>query len=147
MPAAQSRASATWVGDLIKGSGTVAPGSGAFAELPVTWASRTARSAGKTSPEELIAAAQASCYAMAFANTLAQRGTPPTRLAVSAVCSFEVGSAGAKITTMDIDVAGQVPGLDQATFARVADEAERGCPVANALRGNVQIKVSAKLEG
>jgi len=147
MPGAQSRAEAVWEGDLIHGHGTVAPASGAFPTLPITWAARTQRSAGKTSPEELIAAAQAGCYAMAFSNTLAKQGTPPTRLDVAAVCTFEVGEGGARISTMELDVRGVVPGMDQETFARTAQEAEKGCPVANALRGNVAIRVGAKLEG
>ena len=144
--AAESRAQAIWEGDLLKGSGRVKPGSGSFPEQELTWASRTQRSAGKTSPEELIAAAHAGCYAMAFSNTLAQRGTPPTRLEVSAVCTFEVGAGGAKITTMDLTVRGRVPGMDQATFAEVAREGEKGCPVSNALRGNVEIRVNAELQ-
>lgn len=143
MPGVQSRAEANWEGDLIHGKGTVTPASSAFPTLPITWAARTARAAGKTSPEELIAAAQAGCYAMAFSHTLAQRGTPPTRLNVAAVCTFEPGVG---ITTMEIDVKGQVPGMDQATFRQVAEEAEKGCPVANALRNNVQIKLNAQLE-
>jgi osmotically inducible protein OsmC len=147
MPGIQSKAETVWEGDLIHGHGSVVPASGAFGTLPVTWASRTQRAAGKTSPEELIAAAQASCYAMAFSNTLAKQGSPPTRLDVAATCTFEVGEGGAKISTMEIDVKGVVPGMGQDAFARVAAEAEKGCPVSNALRGNVQIKVNAKLEG
>lgn len=143
--AAESRAQAVWEGDLVHGGGRVRPGSGSFPEQGLTWASRTQRSAGKTSPEELIAAAHAGCYAMAFSNTLATRGTPPARLEVSAVCTFEVGAGGARISTMDLTVRGKVPGMDRATFAQVAQEAEKGCPVSNALRGNVEIRVNAEL--
>jgi len=125
----------------------VSVGSGALGALPVTWASRTERSDGKTSPEELMAAAHAACYAMAFSHTLAQAGTPAERLAVSATCTFEQVEGGFKISTMDLNVRGKVPGLDEAGFEQVARQAEQGCPVSNALRNNVQIRVNAHLEG
>ena len=95
MVKAERRAEAMWEGNLIRGSGkVVSVGSGAIGELPITWASRTERSDGKTSPEELIAAAHAACYAMAFSNTLAQAGTPAERLLVNAVCTFEQVEGG-----------------------------------------------------
>jgi osmotically inducible protein OsmC len=147
MAKAERRANVVWEGNLVKGHGKiVSVGSGALGELPITWASRTERSDGRTSPEELLAAAHAACYAMAFSNTLAQAGTPPERLAVSATCAFEQVGGGFKVTTMDLDVRGKVPGLDQAGFEKVAQEAEQGCPVSNALRNNVQIRVQAHLE-
>ncbi len=142
--AATSRAETTWEGDLAHGRGTVTPASGAFPTQEVTWASRTTRAQGKTSPEELIAAAQASCYAMAFSHTLAGRGTPPTRLDVSAEATFEPGKG---ITGMNITVRGRVPGMDQATFQQVAQDAEKGCPVSSAIRNNVPISLKATLEG
>lgn len=145
MPSTQSRAQATWEGDLGHGKGTVAPASGAFGELPITWAARAERSHGVTSPEELIASAHAGCFAMAFSNMLATAGTPPTKLTVSAACTFETGVGGAKITTMALEVSGQVPGLDQAKFQRIADEAKLGCPVSQALKGNVEITLKATL--
>ncbi len=145
---AERRADVVWEGDLLHGSGMiVSVGSGALGALPVTWASRTERSDGKTSPEELMAAAHAACYAMAFSHTLAQAGTPAERLAVSATCTFEQVEGGFKISTMDLDVRGKVPGLDEAGFEQVARQAEQGCPVSNALRNNVQIRVNAHLEG
>lgn len=144
---AERRAEVVWEGNLIQGSGkVVSVGSGALRELPITWASRTERSDGKTSPEELIAAAHAACYAMAFSHTLAQAGTPAERLMVSAVCTFEQVETGFKITTMDLDVRGKVPGLDEAGFEKAAQQAEQGCPVSNALRNNVQIHVNAHLD-
>src|SRR5438128_10373004 len=115
MPRAERRAEVVWEGDLLQGHGkVVSVGSGALGELPITWASRTERSDGRTSPEELLAAAHAACYAMAFSNTLAQAGTPPERLAVSATCAFEQVGGGFKVTTMDLEVRGKVPGPDQA---------------------------------
>jgi osmotically inducible protein OsmC len=144
---AERRANVVWEGDLLHGSGTiVSVGSGALGALPVTWASRTERSDGKTSPEELMATAHAACYAMAFSHTLAQAGTPAERLSVSATCTFEQVEGGFKISTMDLDARGKVPGLDEAGFEKAAQQAEQGCPVSNALRNNVQIRVNAHLE-
>src|ERR687887_2510822 len=114
MAAAESTAQAVWEGDLAHGGGQVSPGSGAFGEQEVTWASRTRRAAGKTSPEELIAAAHAACYAMAFSNTLSEAGHAPERLEVSAKATFDPDAGG--ITTMDLDVRGRVPGMDEAEF-------------------------------
>ena len=142
---AESHATAIWEGDLASGSGRVAPGSGAFGELQVTWAARTERPAPKTSPEELLAAAHAACYAMALSHVLAGNGTPPDRLEVGTVCRFEPAGEGFAVTSLDASVRGVVPGLDQAAFARLAEQGEEGCPVSNALRGNVAISLSATL--
>ncbi|GAC1331725.1 MAG: OsmC family protein [Chloroflexota bacterium] len=142
----ERRANASWEGDLPKGTGIITSvTSGVLENLPVTWASRVERSNGKTSPEELIAAAQASCYAMALANTLAGDGTVAEHLDVTAVCGADTSSGALKITTMDITVKGQVPGLDQAAFEAVAQRAEQGCPVAGALRNNLSITIHAEL--
>ena len=138
---ADSKAHAHWQGSLFEGSGTVGVDSGAFADLPVSWAARTERPADKTSPEELIAAAHAACYAMAFSNALAEAGSTAESLDVSAVCTFRPPT----ITTIALTVEGVVPGLDQAGFARLAVEADKGCPVSNALRGNLEISVTATL--
>lgn len=147
MARAERRAEVVWEGNLVQGHGkVVSVGSGALGELPITWASRTERSDGKTSPEELLAAAHAACYAMAFSHTLALAGTPAERLTVNATCAFEQVGAGFKVTTMDLNVRGKVPGLDQASFEKVAQQAEQSCPVSNALRNNVQISVKAYLE-
>lgn len=146
MPAAHSRANVVWEGDLPKGKGNLSVESGVLADQEVTWAARTQRVKGTTSPEELLAAAHASCYAMAFSNTLAKAGSPPSRLVVDATATFEVTEAGAKITTMELDVHGVVPGLDQARFEELARQGEQGCPVSNALRNNVRITVKAHLD-
>ena len=145
MPSAESRANVTWEGNLTKGQGTVSAESGIITEQSISWASRTSRSRGKTSPEELIAAAHAGCYAMALSNTLDGAGHPPTKLDITAVCTFETGEGGAKISTMQLTVKGVVPGIDQARFEELAIQGEKGCPVSNALRGNVQISVKAEL--
>ena len=145
MATAERRANVVWNGNLFEGSGTFdLVSSGAVHDLPVTWASRTERPDGKTSPEELIAAAHASCYAMALSNTLAQQGNEPEQLDISAVCTFDADQL--KITTMVLDVHGRVPGLDADGFQSAAEQAEQVCPVSNALRGNVDIRVNASLD-
>jgi osmotically inducible protein OsmC len=140
--AAERRAGVVWQGNLTQGSGKINVGSGAFKDLPITWAARIERPDGKTSPEELIAAAHAGCYAMALSNTLNQNGTPPEQLTINAICTLDQG----KITTMNLDVRGSVPGLDAAGFEQAAHKAEQSCPVSNALRNNVQIRLNAHLE-
>jgi lipoyl-dependent peroxiredoxin len=147
MAKAERRAEVEWQGNLIQGSGrVVSVGSGALGNLPLTWAARTESSDGKTSPEELLAAAHAGCYAMAFSHSLALAGTPSERLTVNATCTFEPVGGGFKVSTMVLDVRGKVPGLDQAGFEKAAQQAEQGCPVSNALRNNVAISVNAHLE-
>jgi osmotically inducible protein OsmC len=142
----QSRATAQWSGDLFSGSGTTTlAGSGAAGPLPVSWASRTEESAGRTSPEELIAAAHAAYYNMALSNGLAQAGHPAEQLDTEAVAAFERTDAGWRLTTMALLVRGNVPGMDAATFAEQAAAAKDGCPVSNALKGNVEITVDAAL--
>ena len=144
---AERRADVTWEGDLLNGSGTInRVTSGALGQLPVSWPARTEQPGGKTSPEELLAASHAACYAMAFAHTLAQGGTPAERLEVSANVGFDpkVGG-GFEVSFSHLAVSGRVPGIDQATFEEAARQAEQGCPISNALRGNVQITVEATL--
>lgn len=146
MAIAERRADVTWDGDLAHGQGRLTVGSSAVAALPITWAARTERADGKTSPEELIAAAQAGCYAMALSHALAQSGHPPTRLDVTATCAFDQADGGFKISTIDVTVRGRVPGLDQAGFETAAQQAEQGCPVSNALRHNVEMHLHATLD-
>lgn len=148
MATAERTAEVTWEGALARGDGSLALASGATDTLPITWASRTERSDGKTSPEELIAAAHAGCYAMAFSFVLGEADTPPERLHVTATVALDAKDGGGfEITSSRLSVTGSVPGLDQAGFERAAAEAEQGCPVSNALRGNVEITVEAALEG
>ncbi len=139
------QATVTWEGTLREGNGTIDTGSGVLKGAPVTWASRVETPGGKTSPEELLAAAEAECYAMVLTNMLSQGGHVPDRLQVTATCTVEKQGEGLKITTMRLDVHGDVSGVDQQTFSRLANEAEQACPVSNALRGNVQISVSAQV--
>ncbi len=139
---ADRSASAEWQGDLFEGRGTVsADSSGLFSDAGVTWASRTESPDGKTSPEELIAAAHAACFCMALSNELSSRDHVPERLQADATCTFADG----KVTTMVIDVTATVPGADQAAFDEALAAAEQSCPVSNALRGNVDIRVTASM--
>ena len=142
------RATATWSGDLPSGHGTVtAATTGIFRDQKTTWASRTGEPEGVTSPEELLAAAHASCFSMACSNILAKAGTPPTRLDVEVSVSADKLEAGFTVTNADITVRGVVPGATQESFAAAADEAKDGCPISRALKGNVAITVRATLEG
>ncbi len=139
---ADRKGSATWNGNLFEGSGTVtAESSSLFSDAPVTWASRTESPEGKTSPEELIAAAHAACFCMALSNELASRDNPPGTLHADATCTFEDG----KVTTMVLEVTAQVPDVDEDGFGEALSAAEGSCPVSNALRGNVDIRVDGKL--
>ena len=142
--AAVRTAEASWQGDLFSGSGTIeSVGSGSFGPLAVTWASRTEEPGGRTSPEELIAAAHASCFSMALANVLAKAGNPPMQLSTVARVTFVAGTG---ITRSELVVEGTVPGLDEAEFVRAAQDAKDNCPVSQALTGNVELAVSARLQ-
>lgn len=141
----ESRARSVWQGDLFGGSGETTLASGAGGPLPVSWASRTEAAAGKTSPEELIAAAHASCFNMALSNGLSGGGNAPTQLETGAVATFEKIDAGWRLTKMALSVTGDVPGLTADQFTQAAADAKEGCPVSNALRGNVEISVEATL--
>ncbi len=141
--ATTSSAKTIWEGDLAKGSGTTTPASGAFDTVDVSWASRTERAAGKTSPEELLAAAHASCYCMALSHELAEAGTPPERLEAEAAVDFVPGEG---VKSSSITVRGLVPGIDQETFMKAAVSAGQNCPISGALEGNIDISVDAALE-
>jgi osmotically inducible protein OsmC len=133
----------TWQGDLSSGTGTIEEvGSGAFSGLPVSWAARTGERADLTSPEELIAAAHASCFSMSFASRLGKNETPPNRLTVTATVTFVPGTG---VTTSALAVDADVPGIDDATFRDLAEDARQKCPVSQALSGNVEITLDATL--
>lgn len=131
-----------WEGDLFNGSGTASLDSGAAGPLQVTWKARAEERGSLTSPEELIAAAHSACYSMAFSNTLAKNETTPTSLDVTATASFIPGEG---ITTMELEVVGAVEGITAEKFAELAEVAKNGCPVSQALAGNVEISVNATL--
>ena len=142
------RAEATWSGALTTGSGNVsAISSGSFTSLPVSWAARTESSDGKTSPEELVAAAHASCFAMALSGALGRAGTPPDRLDVSAEVTFDKLEAGWRVVSSALTVRGVVPGMSREDFVAAAESTRDGCPISVALAGNVALSVEATLEG
>jgi osmotically inducible protein OsmC len=141
------RAEATWSGALTTGSGAVsAMSSGTFSSLPVSWAARTESSDGRTSPEELLAAAHASCFAMALSGALGRAGTPPDRLDVSAEVTFDKVDAGWKVVSSALTVRGVVPGISSEAFEAAAEATRDGCPISVALAGNVELSVEATLE-
>jgi lipoyl-dependent peroxiredoxin len=146
LAAAVRTAEVVWEKDLLSGRGSVKMMSGALPEFPVTWASRTETPGGKTSPEELLAAAHASCYAMALSATLARKGTPPERLDVTAMCKLDKVGDGFKVTTMELTVHGKVPNVESSAFEEAAQAAEKACPISNAIRNNVDIRLMAHLD-
>lgn len=136
---------ALWRGDLMSGSGTASLDSGAGGPFDVTWEARTEEHGGKTSPEELIAAAHAACFSMALSHGLASEGHTPTELSTEAIATFDRTDEGMRITSMAIRVRGSVPGLDREGFVAAAEDAKANCPVSKALEGNVPITVDADL--
>ncbi len=131
-----------WEGDLLTGSGITSLDSGAAEPMRVTWKARSEEHGGLTSPEELIAAAHASCYSMAFSSALAKNDTPPTSLDVEATATFVPGTG---ITQMQLSVEARVEGIDNERFQELALSAKENCPVSQALKGNVPITLSATL--
>jgi lipoyl-dependent peroxiredoxin len=145
--AAIRRAEVTWSGPLSTGTGTVsAMTSGAFADLPVSWTARTEESGGRTSPEELLAAAHAACFSMALSGNLVRAGHPPDRLDVSADVTFDKVEAGWRVVSSALTVRGKVPGISVADFNAAAEQTRTGCPISQALIGNVELSVEATLE-
>jgi osmotically inducible protein OsmC len=139
-------AETTWSGDLESGSGMINYlSSGAFTRLPVSWASRTVAHSGKTSPEELLAAAHASCFSMALSSRLGKNGTPPERLDVRCDISFEKGDAGWKVAKSHLSVTVTAAGLDAAKLQELAEDAKEKCPISQAIKGNVALSVEASL--
>jgi osmotically inducible protein OsmC len=136
-------ASVVWQGDLINGGGTIENvTSGALGPLDVTWASRSEEPNGRTSPEELIAAAWAACFSMALSNGLGKAETPPEKLETSATVTFQPGEG---ITRGALTVRGTVPGLDEEAFRAAAEDAKQNCPVSKALAGIPDVTLEAQL--
>ena len=146
--AAVRQANVSWSGDFLSGKGNVsAASSGAFKQLEVSWPRRSEPDAqGKTSPEELLAASHATCYAMALSNGLGQAGTPPESLDVTATVTFDRVGGGFKVVSSALEVRGRVPNADEAAFQKAAEAAKDGCPISQALKGNVDMSVKATLE-
>jgi len=142
--ATDRKAEVTWSGDLMSGAGRIdSVTSGAIGGLDVSWPARAEEPGGKTSPEELIAAAHATCFSMALSHGLGQAGNAPEELKTSATVTFQPGEG---ITKIALDVAGRVPGIDEAAFQQAAEQAKENCPVSKALTGVPEISLSARLE-
>src|SRR5437762_13966758 len=146
--AAIRRADATWSGDLPSGKGNVgASTSGVFKGLEVSWARRSEADAnGVTSPEELLAAAHASCFAMALSAGLGRANAKPESLNVTATVTFDRVGEGFKVVSSALEVRGRVPNIDEAAFVKAAEAAKDTCPISQALKGNVDLSVKATLE-
>ena len=144
--AATRQARAVWNGDLAKGSGEVsAISSGKFSALGISWGARTESPQGKTSPEELLAAAHASCFAMALSAGLARAGTPPKKLDVTSTVTFDKVGEDWTVVSSELEVKGEVPGIDAAAFTKAAEGAKDGCPISRALKNNVKLSVRPTL--
>jgi osmotically inducible protein OsmC len=142
--ATDRKAQVTWEGDLMSGKGRIETvTSGAVGGLDVSWPARSEDPGGMTSPEELIAAAHATCFSMALSNGLAQAGHAPEKLQTSATVTFQPGEGITKIT---LEVAGRVPGMDETEFEQAADQAKENCPVSKALAGVPEIDLTARLD-
>ena len=139
-------ANATWSGDLLSGTGTVSLATGLLSESPTSWSARTEAAEGKTSPEELLAAAHASCFSMALSNILAKDGFVAERLDVTSDVTGDKREAGWTVLSSHLTVSGRVPGIDQDGFTDAANRAKDGCPISRALVNNVELSVDATLE-
>jgi len=143
--ATDRKAEVTWQGDLMSGGGRIdSVTSGAFGGLDVSWLARTEEPGGKTSPEELIAAAHASCFSMALSHSLAQEGHAPEELKTSATVTFQPGEG---ITKIALEVVGRVPGMDEDGFKQAAEGAKENCPISKALASVPEISLNSRLEG
>jgi osmotically inducible protein OsmC len=147
MPRITRTASVNWQGNVARGRGEISGESGALNGLPYSLATRIGNPEGKTSPEELVAAAVGGCYAMSLAAELTQAGTPPERLDVSAACTVDEVEGRHLVTGVELSVRGRVPGIDAETFDRTAAEAEQGCTMSTLVRGSAEVTVDATLEG
>ncbi len=145
--ATSRRATVTWEGSLATGSGTVsASTSGVFGDLPVSWPSRIGEADGRTSPEELLAAAHAACFAMAFASRLTKAGSPPERLEVTATVSLEERDGARRVGSSALEARVRAPGVDENTIRELGDDAKAKCPISQALTGNVELSVAISVE-
>jgi lipoyl-dependent peroxiredoxin len=147
LPRITRTADVSWEGNLARGEGSISGTSRAFEALPYTLATRIGNPEGKTSPEELIAAAVGGCFAMSLAGELTRAGTPAERLDVSAACTVDEVDGRHLVTAVDLEVRGRVPGIDPETFIRTAMDAEQGCTMSTLVRASADVTVEATLEG
>lgn len=145
MAIAERTAQTTWEGSLARGKGSIHPSSGAFESLPVTWAARTEQPGGKTSPEELAAAAHSSCFSMALSLVLGERKFEPERLTVSSTVTLDEVDGKPTVVSSALTVHGQVPGMDAAGFQAAVDDAAALCPISRLFAGT-KITVDATLD-
>jgi len=147
MPRVRRTADVTWEGNVARGHGAISARSGAFEAFPFSLASRISQAEGTTSPEELLAAAHAGCYAMSLSNVLTQAGSPPERLSVTATCTLdEVEGEGHRIVAMELEARGSVPGMDAEAFRRSAQAADESCTLSHLVRASADVNVRAELE-
>jgi osmotically inducible protein OsmC len=147
VPRITRTAGVSWEGNVARGIGAISGASGALDELPYTLATRIGEPEGKTSPEELVAAAVGGCFAMSLAAELSRAQAPPERLEVSAACTVDEVDGRHLVTAVELDVRGRVPGIDSQTFERLAREAEQGCTMAALVRASAEVKLETTLEG
>ena len=145
MPRIDRRAEVVWEGNVARGCGLLSGGSGAFAELPLTLASRIGEPEGHTSPEELIAAAHAGCYAMSLTNELAKLGRTPERVEVDATCVMDEVGDRHVVVASELEVRARVPELDDETFLAAVSEADAGCPISALIRASAEVRIDAAL--
>ena len=142
----ERHANVVWEGDLARGRGTIESGTGVLRELEVSAPTRFGDPAGHTSPEELVAAAHAACFARQLSSGLSKAGTPPERLEARATVTLDEVDGARRITTIDLDVTGRVPGIDDDAFASAAEAAEAACLISNLVRAGAEIRLDARLE-
>jgi osmotically inducible protein OsmC len=143
---ADRTATASWNGTLTEGSGTVSlTSSGIVEDAPITWHARTEASDGQTSPEELLAAAHAACFAMAFTNTLVKAGHQPQAVDITATATFEQRDGAFTVTTMRLQARASIDGIDEAEFQALSATAKEACPISRAIAGNVDVSLDATL--
>lgn len=148
MPRVQREAHVSWDGNLARGSGTITAATGAFESLPFSLASRVEKPNGKTSPEELLAAAHAGCFAMSLAGELTSAGSPPEHLDVTATVTLDQVEDGShRIVASDVIARGRVPDIDEAELQRIAKVADEGCTFSALIKASGRVSVHATLEG
>jgi osmotically inducible protein OsmC len=145
MPKVQRNIDVVWEGNVARGNGTFQGGTGALSGLPFSLATRVGSPEGKTSPEELVAAAHAACFAMSLSGVLTRAGTPPDRLEANAVVTLDQVGDAHQITTVDLTVVGHVAGIDDETFQQAARDAEQGCTISHLVRATAKVTLDATL--
>ena len=143
--AQQRSADVVWEGNLARGRGTIQGSTGVLRDLEITQPTRFGDADDHTSPEELVAAALAGCFAMYLSGVLTNADSPPERLEARAVVTLDTVDGAPRITTIDLSVTGRVPGIDDETFQEAARAAEEGCPISKLLRGNAEVTFDARL--